>query len=247
VKLETSSPIPANLQTIRERIAHATERSGRQPSDVTLIAVTKTVAPERIKEAIAEGVTHLAENRVQEAQAKFPDRGTPLAADIVMHQASPITLHLVGTLQRNKAPDAAALFDLVHSIDRPEIAAALDRAAAGVRDAPLPVLLQVNLTGEPTKSGVTASDLPGLADAFAACGHLRPSGLMTIARQGANEAELHSTFGTLRRLLEDLRRTHPSGDWRHLSMGMSDDYEIAIQEGATMVRLGRAIFGERRQ
>ncbi|HET9495285.1 MAG TPA: YggS family pyridoxal phosphate-dependent enzyme [Chloroflexia bacterium] len=229
--VSTGAAVAANLERVSERIARAAERSGRLPSDVILVAVTKTVATERILEAIAAGVTHFGENRVQEAEAKYGPGGIPREG---------LTLHMIGTLQRNKARRAAALFDWVQSVDRPEIARALDSAAAK----PLPVLLEVNLTGEPSKSGVAPGDLPALAGAVTACARLRPVGLMTIARLDAPEAELRRTFAGLRDLLEKLRSTHP-GDWRHLSMGMSDDYEIAIEEGANIVRLGRAIFGER--
>jgi PLP dependent protein len=229
----TDSGIAANLERVSERIVRAAERSGRVASDITLVAVTKTVAPERIMEAIAAGVTHLGENRVQEAEAKFaPGSPVPRAG---------LTLHMIGTLQRNKARRAAALFDRVHTVDRLELAHALDAAST---EKPLPVLLEVNLTGEPSKSGVSPADLPGLAGALAGCAHLRPVGLMTIARLGAPEGELRRTFAGLRDLLERLRAGHP-GDWRHLSMGMTGDYEIAIEEGATIVRLGRALFGER--
>ena len=237
--------ISSNLQSVNERIARAAERSGRSPGDVTLIAVSKSFPVERILEAIEAGVTHFGENRVQEAEAKFLKKWRGLVATRPVPREG-ITLHMIGSLQRNKANRAASLFDWVHSVDRPELLAALDRAAGSERPGggPLPVLLQVNLTGEATKSGVLAGDLPRLADALAGCAHLRGMGLMTIARMGAPEAELRRTFGTLRRLLEDLRGTH-AGEWRHLSMGMSDDFEVAVEEGATMVRLGRAVFGER--
>lgn len=234
--------ITDNLRDVSERIARAAERSGRVESAITLIAVTKTVNVERIRKAIEAGVTHLGENRVQEAQAKFAGRGMPIADKVDMKG---LTLHMIGSLQRNKAQDATALFDWVHSMDRPELAVALDKASAeegGNRQ--LPVLLEVNLTGEPSKAGVYIEDLPALVDSLAGCHHLQGMGLMTIARLGANDAELHNTFSKLRQLLESLRQTHP-GEWQHLSMGMSDDYEVAIEEGATMVRLGRAIFGER--
>ncbi len=228
----TNTGIAANLERVSERIARAAERSGRTASDVTLVAVTKTVTPERIMEAIAAGITHLGENRVREAEARFAPGGPVPRAGM--------TLHMIGTLQRNKARRAAALFDWVHTVDRPELARAIHAAAS----ATLPVLLEVNMTGEPSKSGVAPGDLSALADALAACAHLRPLGLMTIARLGAPEAELRRTFAGLRDLLERLRTDHP-GEWRHLSMGMTDDYEIAIEEGATIVRLGRALFGER--
>jgi pyridoxal phosphate enzyme (YggS family) len=230
--------VSSNLQGIYERMARAAERSGRSPDDVTLVAVSKSFPVESILEAIEAGVTNFGENRVQEALAKFGSGGEV--------RREGITLHMIGSLQRNKAVQAASLFDWVHSVDRSDLAAALDRAAGSERPAgePLPVLLQVNLTGEPSKSGVAPADLPQLADALVGCANLRGMGLMTIARMGAPEAELRATFIALRGLLEDLRRTH-SGDWRHLSMGMSDDFELAIEEGATMVRLGRAIFGMR--
>lgn len=225
-------------------MARAAERTGRQGSDVSLVAVTKAVPVERIREAIAAGVTHLGENRVQEAQAKYAPRGMPLA-DSERVSREGITLHMIGSLQRNKARDASAFFDYVHSVDRPELAAALDRAAGEEAPArPLSVLVQVNLTGEATKSGIPAEELPRLAVALAGCAHLKGVGLMTIARMGADEKELRRTFSTLRGLLDSLRDIHGT-DWQHLSMGMSDDYEIAIEEGATMVRLGRALFGVR--
>ena len=232
MRVSTGTGVAANLEGVNERIARAAERSSRAASDVTLVAVTKTVTPERIVEAIAAGVTHLGENRVQEAEAKF--------APVGRVPRDGLTLHLIGTLQRNKARRAAALFDWVHTIDRPELAGALDSAVAK----PLPVLLEVNMTAETSKSGVAPGDLPALAGALAGCAHLQPLGLMTIARLGATEAELRRTFVGLRGLLERLRADYP-GDWRHLSMGMTDDYEIAIEEGATIVRLGRALFGER--
>jgi pyridoxal phosphate enzyme (YggS family) len=231
VDVSTRAALAANLERVSERIARAAERSGRAASDVTLVAVTKTVAPERILEAVAAGVTHFGENRVQEAEVKYGPGGIPRGG---------LTLHMIGTLQRNKARRAAALFDWVQSVDRPELARALDSAAAK----PLPVLFEVNLTGEPSKSGVEPAGLPALADAVVGCANLRPLGLMTIARLDAPESELRRTFAELRGLLDKLRATHP-GDWRHLSMGMSSDYEIAIEEGATIVRLGRALFGER--
>jgi pyridoxal phosphate enzyme (YggS family) len=233
--------IAGNLDNIRERVQRAAEHSGRSGADITLVAVTKTVPVDRIQEAIKAGVSHCGENRVQEASDKFARPGFPEADKVAREQ---ITLHMIGTLQRNKARKAATLFDWLHSLDRPDLAYDLDRAAGDYRTSPLPVLLEVNLTGEPSKSGISQGDLPRLADTLAACHHLHPAGLMTIARQAADENELHHTFATLRSLLENLRTLHPGG-WQHLSMGMSDDYEIAVQEGATMVRLGRAIFGER--
>jgi pyridoxal phosphate enzyme (YggS family) len=239
------SDITANLEIIRERISYAAQRSGRSPEAITLIAVTKTVPPGQIIAAIKAGITHFGENRVQEAAAKYaPQRGTENDGPDLVPRAG-ITLHMIGNLQRNKAHRAAAMFDWVQSIDRPELAETLDHARAKQRPGePLPVLIEVNLTGEPSKSGVAPEDLPGLADVVTASPTLRPTGLMTIARMDAQEAELRRTFARLRTLMEDLKRTHP-GDWTHLSMGMSDDYPHAVAEGATMIRLGRALFGAR--
>jgi pyridoxal phosphate enzyme (YggS family) len=234
------------LDLVRERMARAAERSGRALSDVTLVAVTKTVEVGRIRAAIEAGAVHLGENRVQEAEAKFEEAG---AAGIDKDKVSRvgITLHMIGGLQRNKARRAAELFDWVQSVDRIELLDALEKARADAGNSrPLPVLLEVNTTGEDAKSGITPAELPRLADALAICQHLRGMGLMTIARLGADEKELRGTFASLRLSLDALKKSHPrKGDWKHLSMGMSDDYECAIEEGATMVRLGRAIFGAR--
>lgn len=234
--------IASNLEAIQERIARAAERSGRSADTVPLIGMTKTVATQHIREAVRLGVMHLGENKVQEAETKFGE------AEQSEHGGVPrtgVTLHLIGSLQRNKAQRAVALFDCIHSVDRLELAESLDVWAHHRSRGPLPVLLQVNLTGEATKSGVSKEELPRLAAGLTRCPNLSGAGLMTISRLGAEEAELRRTFSMLCGLLEDLRHAYP-GDWTHLSMGMSDDYEYAIQEGATMVRLGRAIFGERK-
>jgi PLP dependent protein len=239
--VSSGDSIAANLERVKERMALAAGRTGRSVGDVTLVAVTKMVSVERILEAVKAGIVHFGENRVQEALAKYGKRD---GAGEGLVPRDGISLHMIGTLQGNKARPAAAHFDWVQSVDRPELAEALERAAAQVRHEPLPVLIEVKLTAEASKSGVSAEELPRLADKVASCPHLRACGLMTIARLGASEVELRGTFATLRGLLEKVRSAHP-GDWSHLSMGMSDDYEYAIEEGATMVRLGRALFGER--
>lgn len=238
------SQISDNLNGIRERMLYSAERSGRTPTDVALVVVTKTVGPEKIREAVEAGATHIGENRVQEAEAKFsPVAGSP-SGETVSRQG--LTLHMIGALQRNKARRAAELFDYVHAIDRPELLPLLDRGAHESGKV-LPVLLEVNTTGEEAKSGVMPQNLARLADALAVCEHLRGMGLMTVARMGAGEVELRRTFSGLRDMLEQLKQTHArAGEWKHLSMGMSDDYQIAIEEGSTMVRLGRAVFGERK-
>jgi pyridoxal phosphate enzyme (YggS family) len=231
------------LAVVRERMARAAERSGRGSGAVTLVVVTKTVPVERIRLVVEAGVGHLGENRVQEAEAKFGLRAGAAGARVARQG---LTLHMIGTLQRNKARRAVELFDWVQSVDRVELLPVLDRTASERGGGPLQVLLEVNTTGEPAKSGVEPATLPRLADALAKCAHLRGMGLMTVGRLGAAEAELRQTFGGLRRLLEGLKATHAEvGEWKHLSMGMSDDYEIGIEEGSTMVRLGRAVFGGR--
>ncbi|MEO8285561.1 MAG: YggS family pyridoxal phosphate-dependent enzyme [Chloroflexota bacterium] len=236
--------IAGNLSSIREKIERAAERTGRSADDIILVAVSKTVPIAAIQSAISAGITHLGENRVQEAYEKFALPGDVAEGKI---GRDGITLHMIGTLQRNKANRAAALFDYVQSVDRAELAWSLEKAAAVERGGqPLPVLLEVNLTGEASKSGISPQDLPKLADVVSGCSHLSGMGLMTIARQDAGEKELRATFSTLRNFLDTLRAHYPSpNNWQHLSMGMSGDYELAIQEGATIIRLGRAIFGER--
>ncbi len=236
--------IADNIETIKANIERAAERSCRSASDVIMVAVSKTVPIERIRGAIQAGVTHLGENRVQEAEQKFVLPGETNEERIAR---TDITLHMIGSLQRNKARRAAALFDWVQSVDRIELALDLEKTLAEAsrkNERLMPVLLEVNLTGETSKSGISRQELPSLAETLAACTHLQGMGLMTIARKDATDKELRHTFSTLRGLLEELRSNYP-GHWQHLSMGMSNDYELAIEEGATIVRVGRAIFGER--
>lgn len=210
----------------------AARRAGRDPAAVTVVAVSKTVPVERLRAAVAAGIAELGENRVQEAGPKVATLGHGL------------TWHLIGHLQRNKAAAAVRLFDMIHSVDSLELATALDRQAArlGKRQR---VLLQVNVSGEQSKSGFAPVALQTAAAQVAALPHLRPEGLMTIAPLGAGESALRDVFGTLRALRQELAPAFPGEAWQHLSMGMSDDYEIAVAEGATLVRVGRAIFGER--
>lgn len=210
----------------------AARRAGRDPAAVTVVAVSKTVPAERLRAAVAAGIVELGENRVQEAGPKVAALGHGL------------TWHLIGHLQRNKAAAAVRLFDMIHSVDSLDLATALDRQAARLGKQQR-VLLQVNVSGEQSKSGFTPVALRTAAAQVAVLPHLRPEGLMTIAPLGAGESALHDVFGTLRALHRELAPAFPGEAWQHLSMGMSDDYEIAVAEGATLVRVGRAIFGER--
>jgi pyridoxal phosphate enzyme (YggS family) len=217
--------IRAGLVRVRERIAAAAERAGRRPDDVLLIAVSKTVEAERVREAIEAGVPALGENRVQEAKAKVAVLGRP------------VPWHLIGHLQTNKVKDALAIFDVIHSIDRLEVARECERRAAG-GGRPIDVLLEVNVANEPQKSGFAPDAVPAALEALAGLAHLKVRGLMAIPPVVERAEESRWAFRALRALAE----RHGLGE---LSMGMSGDFEVAIEEGATMVRVGTAIFGPR--
>jgi len=217
--------IGASLEGVRERIARAAERAGRRADAVQLIGVSKTVEVARIREALAAGLSALGENRVQEARPKIAELGRAVA------------WHLVGHLQTNKAKDAVELFDAIHSVDRVELGRELDRRARA-RGRVVEALAQVNLGGEAQKGGVAPDDLGALLEALAELGHLRVRGLMAIPPEAADPEDTRPWFAALRKLGE----RHGLPD---LSMGMSADFEVAIEEGATMVRVGTAIFGPR--
>lgn len=217
---------------VLDRIAAAASRAGRDPSAVTLVAVTKTVAPGRVRAAISAGLDTLGENRVQEAAEKRP-------------QAPGATWHLVGPLQSNKARRAIETFDVIESVDSVELATRLSRLVIGLDRAPLAVLLQVNVDADPAKAGFTPDDLAAAMPSVVELTGLRIDGLMTIGRLPAEPEAARPTFIALRSLAERLRAAYP-GLGPGLSMGMSDDFEVAVEEGATSVRIGRALFGERR-
>jgi pyridoxal phosphate enzyme (YggS family) len=217
---------------VLERIAAACARVGRDPDTVSLVAVSKTVPVAVLRAAVAAGLTVLGENRVQEAEAKVGE--VPGA-----------TWHLVGPLQSNKAKRALATFDVIESVDSVELAGRLDRLAAEVRpDERVPVLLQVNVDGDPAKAGFDPDDLAAAAGAIADLARLDVRGLMTVGRLVERPEDARPTFVALRALSERLRPRWP-GLGPELSMGMSDDFEVAIEEGATVVRIGRALFGHR--
>ena len=217
--------IPANLARVRERIARAAERAGRRPADVLLIGVSKTVDVARIRAAVAAGVTALGENRVQEAKAKIAELGRPA------------TWHLIGHLQTNKVKDALELFDVIHSLDRLELARELERRAAA-RGQVVEALLQVNVAAEPSKGGVGPDAVSEALDVVGKLAHVRVRGLMTIPPEVERAEDARPWFRRLRELAE----RHSLSE---LSMGMSGDFEVAVEEGATMVRVGTAIFGPR--
>ena len=214
------------------RIADAAARAGRDPAEVTLVAVSKTVPAERVRAAVAAGLTVLGENRVQEGAAKASEVGVAV-------------WHLLGPLQANKARRAVEAFDVLEAVGSVELAVRLHRIAGEVRPGrPLPVLLQVNVAGDPAKSGFDEASVEAALPALAALANLRLDGLMTIGRLVPKPEEARPTFVALRALAARLRALEP-GLGPALSMGMSDDYEVAVEEGATIVRVGRAIFGER--
>jgi len=211
-------PIAENLAAVEARIHTACARAGRKRSDVTLVAVSKTFGADRIDEAIAAGVTHIGENRVQEARDKKPQvRGTA-------------RWHLIGHLQSNKAKDAVRLFDVIETVDSVELAQKIARAAEKAQD----VLLQVNIGDEPQKSGILPSDVSNIVQQIRAINGVNLLGLMAIP-----------PVGDPRKHFRRLREIRDQVGLEHLSMGMSEDFEIAIEEGSTMVRIGRAIFGPR--
>jgi PLP dependent protein len=219
------SHIRANLERVRALIATACERVRRSPGDVVLIAVSKTVEVERIQQAIAAGVPALGENRVQEAREKIEKLGWP------------VPWHLIGSLQTNKAKDAVRLFDWIHSVDRLELVRELDRRAHALGRT-VKALIEVNVGEEPQKAGVRPQEIKGLLDELAGFGNIRIRGLMAIPPVTENAEQARPYFRRLRELRD-------AAGLEHLSMGMSADFEMAVEEGATMVRVGTAIFGPR--
>jgi pyridoxal phosphate enzyme (YggS family) len=220
-----------NLKYVTERIEAACFRSGRHPGEVTLLAVTKTVPAEQIREAAALGLTLIGENRVQEAWAKYQQ-----LSDL------PLSWHLIGHLQSNKVRRTLRFATLIESVDSLHIAGEIDREAAA-RGITLECFLEVNTSGESQKFGVAPDKAEALADQIARLPHLRLTGLMTIGALAADSGRIRSGFQKLRWLQE---KCNASGlSISHLSMGMSDDFEIAIEEGASEIRLGRALFGDR--
>src|SRR6266568_6846722 len=222
--------LAANIALTRAKIGEAARKVGRSPDEITLVAVSKTVPVELVKIAYNLGVTDFGENRVQEALPK-----------IVEFHPQGMRWHMIGHLQTNKAGKVVGAFDAVQSVDSLHLAQALNRHA-GKR---LPVLLQVNVSGEESKEGMPLDDAPMLARQIAALPAIEVQGLMTIAPLVENPEEVRPVFRRLRNLREQLQDELPLCSWQHLSMGMSDDYRVAIEEGATIVRIGRAIFGER--
>jgi PLP dependent protein len=271
VHVETDD-LPSRIAAIQERINAAARRAGRDPAEVTLVAVSKTHTPEEVAAAYAAGLRLFGENRVEEAAPKAE------AVARLVAPAPPPAWHMVGHVQSRKAEDVLPWAAMVQSVDSVKLAARLSRFVTagyashsrqtghaeectshserseespsqdmllGMAGPRLPVLLEVNVSGEASKYGFRAEELPDAVEAIAALPGLTLQGLMTVAPIAADPEDVRPVFAALRALRDDLARRYPALDWRHLSMGMTDDFEVAIEEGATLVRVGRAIFGER--
>ncbi|MCJ7522351.1 MAG: YggS family pyridoxal phosphate-dependent enzyme [Dehalococcoidia bacterium] len=217
--------IEQNIQNVERSIAGACERAGRSPDEVTLIAVTKTIGIPAIEAAFNAGIRNFGENRVQEAQPKIEQLAS-LRPSLIWH--------MVGHLQTNKAKTAVDIFDIIHSVDSLRLAETLSQRS----QSKLPVLIEVNVSGEATKSGFLLPEADEAVKRIGRLPNIEVGGLMTIAPWGSDAEEVRPIFRRLRQLGDAL-------GLRHLSMGMTDDFEVAIEEGATLVRIGRAIFGER--
>jgi hypothetical protein len=240
--------IAGNLEHVRERIAEAAHRSGRDPDDVTLVAVTKTFPADVVLTAYEAGARHFGENRAREGISKITAL-EPYVSD------PPPTWHMIGHIQSRKARHVVAHYDYVHSIDRLKIAHRLSRYADEAGRT-LPVLLECNVSGEESKYGFPLEDweedaskqrtfFSAVAEILELPG-LQVHGVMTMPPYVDDPEEVRPLFVTLRLLRNALRERFPSTDWHHLSMGMTNDFEVAVEEGATMVRIGRGIFGARR-
>ncbi len=224
---------PDRITRVRERIEAACRRAGRRAGDVRLIAVSKTFPSGRVREAYAAGLREFAENRVQEAELKIPE-----LAEL------DITWHLIGHLQTNKAARARQLFQWVHSVDSLRVARKLNDVAGG--SGRLPILLQVNLGNEPSKCGLNENEVMGAAEEVGRLERLEVRGLMLIPAFSEDPEGSRLFFGRLRKLAGEIQAARlPGVSMNELSMGMSHDFEVAIEEGATMVRIGTALFGER--
>lgn len=234
------------VEIVLQRIARAATAAGRDPRQVRLIGVSKTHPAALVAAAFAAGLRDFGENRVQEADGKI--------SELAAHRQE-ITWHLIGHLQRNKAKRAVQLFDYIHSVDSLELAQAISRHSGDLGLPARNVLLQCNISGEVSKEGIAAtnwaddrtvrSELSTLVAAIAALPGIRICGLMTVAPYSEHPEQVRPVFASLRMLRDMLAAQHPTHPFSELSMGMSGDVDVAIAEGATMVRVGRALFGER--
>ena len=229
----TSESVARRLALIRERVAEAALRKGRRPEEIKILGASKAQPPEKIREAVEAGLEILGENYVQEAEKK-----KALLSDL------PVSWHLIGYLQKNKARKALQLFDLIQTVDRPEIAQRLSRLAQEM-ERTLPVFIEVNVGGEETKAGILPEKVPDLVRLIKDLPALDLQGLMTIPPYSPDPEDSRKFFRKLRELKEQVEDFYELKHPLELSMGMSHDYEVAVEEGATLVRIGTALFGPR--
>lgn len=243
--------VAANLETVHRQLRGAAERAGCPAGEITLVAVTKTQPLAKVIEAYQAGLRHFGENRAAEGREK----AIALAGWLAQTGSEAPAWHLIGHIQSRQVEEALSPYRLIHSVDSFKLAQRLDRLAAREGHAPVEILLQCNVSGEATKSGFELAQWPtnpGQLKAFletvtqiGSLDKIIIRGLMTMAPWFDNPEEARPTFRSLAALRAKLRAELPQFDWTHLSMGMTDDFEVAIEEGATIVRVGRAIFGER--
>ncbi|PYS89185.1 MAG: YggS family pyridoxal phosphate-dependent enzyme [Acidobacteria bacterium] len=232
---QATATIFERVAAVRRRIEASVQRAARTPAEIKLIAVTKTHPAEIVREALNAGLTDFGENRVQEAEAKIAQLADGAAR-----------WHLIGHLQANKVRRAVKLFDVIHSIDSTTLVARLERLCAEEERRVLPVLLQIDLAGEATKSGADVAALPEMIEECQRCAHVRLVGLMTLPPYFDDAEQVRPYFRRLRELRDEWQRRGAFGaSVGDLSMGMTHDFEVAIAEGATMVRVGTALFGAR--
>jgi pyridoxal phosphate enzyme (YggS family) len=238
----TTQNLRVNLNRVRERIAEAAHRASRQPTEVTLVAATKTYPPEVKADAVREGVLHFGENRVQEALAKIPR-----VAELIKGEEVPAPVwHMIGHLQTNKAKQAVELFSIIQSVDSVRLADTIShRAQLSRATQPLPVLLEVYFGEDPNRPGFRPRDLAEAVEQILEFPGIQVRGLMTVAPLGWDASATRGAFRRLSELRIHLAQSYPRVHWDQLSMGMSDDFELAVEEGSTMVRIGRALFGPR--
>ncbi len=226
--------ISENIQVIREKISDIAGHCGRRPEEITLVAVTKTVGVDLIRQAIDAGIQEIGENRVQEAKIKFGE----------LNQQ--VQWNLIGHLQTNKVKYAVDIFDLIQSVDRMEVAQEIQKRASGINKKQR-VLIQVNTSAEGTKSGCQPEETENLVRSCSLLPNLQVEGLMTIGPLTEDREKIRASFQMLKKIFDDiLKQEITNTNMRHLSMGMSQDYLMAIEEGSTMIRIGTAIFGERK-
>jgi PLP dependent protein len=234
--MKSETGLEDRIASVRRRIETAALRAGRDPAGIELVAVSKTQPAETVVAAFRAGLGLFGENRVEEAAPKVKS-----VAGLLSPGTAP-TWHMVGHVQSRKAAEVLTWAVMVHSVDSVRLAARLSRFSTEVGSV-LAILLEVNVSGESSKYGLAPRDLPGAVEAIALLPGLRLEGLMTMAPVAEDPESVRPLFAKLHAIKNDMAGRYPAVSWTHLSMGMSDDFEVAIEEGATLVRIGRAIFG----